>query len=75
MDTDPRAGTVHALQGVLAPERPSVQVQPSGGIADERDLHDEPADLVAGRAMTNCGGAATKDAHSAGTLRPLQLFI
>jgi len=50
--TDPRTGTLFALQGLLAGPWLSVQTQPSGGAAAHQDFGQRAAvDLVAGRAV------------------------
>ena len=53
-DADPRAGTVHALQGLLGGARLSLQAQPSGRVADHEDFGERSAiDVVAGGTV-NC---------------------
>jgi hypothetical protein len=49
---DPRAGTLHALQGLLAGARLSVQAQPSSGAAADQDFRRRPSvNMVGGRAV------------------------
>ena len=51
-NADPRTGALHALQGLLAGARISVQAKPSSRTADDEDFGERPAlDVVAGGAV------------------------